>query len=234
MKTWKIVTIIASAVILSALIAGGTWWYLSSSTNEGPGGRERTGIEADDDERDADENLSRRSRGDENNRRNRNDDNNRQIRGEDFDELEGRTVFTLVYATSDDGFLNVRSRPSNSGEILGELPAFFHGLGHGMLLERGDSWSKVKVNDVIGWVYNGYLGTQDWYDGNGRPTLIAARNSTPIYTDDLSGETDMILFTTVKKGTIIADRYEEEADYYTLITAHDNLYIKKDDVEVRR
>lgn len=228
MKTWKLVTIIAAAVIVLALVAGGTWWLLSSA-NDGASG-ERNGIvrDADDEDRDADQGLSRR--------RSRSADLERQNDDVDYDEIEERGVFTVVYATSDDGFLNVRSEPSNSGEILGELPAFYHGMGHGVLREWGERWSLVTVDDVTGWVYNGYLGTQDWYDADGSPRLIAARNSTPIYTDDYSGEEDddMLLFTTVRKGTIIADRYEEMGNYYVLTTAHDNLYIEKSDVEVRR
>ena len=66
-------------------------------------------------------------------------------------------VFTVVYATSDDGFMNVRSQPSNSGKILGKLYQMFHGLGGGVLRERGPSWNKVSVGDVTGWVYNKYL-----------------------------------------------------------------------------
>ena len=61
----------------------------------------------------------------------------------------------VVYATSDDGFLNVREAPSSKARILGTLPLCFHGLGRGILLESGERWSKVKIeNDIVGWVYN--------------------------------------------------------------------------------
>ena len=46
-------------------------------------------------------------------------------------------VLTVVYATSDDGFLNVRERPSSKAKILDRLPLQFHGLGRGILLESG-------------------------------------------------------------------------------------------------
>ncbi len=141
-------------------------------------------------------------------------------------------VFTVVYATSDDGFLNIRSKPSNSGTILGELPALFHGIGHGVLIERGERWSKVTMADVTGWVYNGYLGTQTWYDGTGRTKLIAKREQTPIYGENYRDEGDYPLFAKVKKGTLIADQYDEIDGYYVLKTAHDYLFIKKGDVNV--
>ncbi len=141
-------------------------------------------------------------------------------------------VFTVVYATSDDGFLNVRSQPSTSGAILGQLWTLSHGLGHGVLREKGERWSKVSVGDVTGWVYNGYLGTQSWYDGSGRTKLVAKREQTPIFGEDYVGDGDYPLFTTVKKGTLIADQYDEYEGYYVLKTAHDYLFIRKNDVEV--
>ena len=52
-------------------------------------------------------------------------------------------VFTVVYATSDDGFVNVRERPSAKAKVLGELWMQFHGLGGGVLLEQQGKWTKV-------------------------------------------------------------------------------------------
>ena len=152
--------------------------------------------------------------------------------------IQGKTaqplpdVFTVVYAISDDGFLNVRSQPSTNGAILGQLWTQSHGLGHGVLRERGERWSKVSVGDITGWVYNGYLGTQSWYDGSGRTRLIAKREQTPIFGEDYVGDGDYPIFTTVKKGTLIADQYDEYEDYYILKTGHDYLFIRKGDVEV--
>ena len=142
-------------------------------------------------------------------------------------------VFTVVYTTSDDGFLNVRSQPSNSGAILGTVGIAFHGLGNGVLREKGEKWSKVSVGDVTGWAYNKYLGYQDWYDGTGKTILVALRDITPIYGENYADEGDYPLFTTVKKGTVIADQYDQIEGYYVLKTAHDYLFIKKGDVEVR-
>lgn len=146
------------------------------------------------------------------------------------------SVLTVVYATSDDGFLNVRERPSSKAKILDQLPLQFHGLGRGILLESGERWSKVRSNNnVDGWVYNKYLGYQTWYSDNGKPKLIAKWAYTPLYTDNYADEgPKFIPFGTVKAGTIIADEYDadEVEGYYVLKTGHDYLFIKKEDVIV--
>ena len=63
---------------------------------------------------------------------------------------------------------------------------------------------------------------------------MAAKNVTPIYTDNYKDGGNDVLFTTVSKGTILADQFKEEGMYYVLVTAHDNLYIKKTDAQVIR
>ena len=142
-------------------------------------------------------------------------------------------VLTVVYATSDDGYLNVRSQPSTKGNILTKLWMQSHGMGSGVLREKGEKWSKVSVGDVTGWVYTKYMGSQTWYDGKGAPKLIAARDNTPVYGENYADADDYPLFTTVKKGTILGDHFEEYKGYYLLKTAHDNLYIKKEDVIIK-
>ena len=142
-------------------------------------------------------------------------------------------VLTVVYATSDDGYLNVRSQPSTKGDILTKLWMQSHGMGNGVLREKGEKWSKVSVGDVTGWVYTKYMGSQTWYDGKGAQKLIAARDNTPVYGENYADADDYPLFTTVKKGTILGDHFEEYKGYYLLKTAHDNLYIKKEDVIIK-
>ena len=142
-------------------------------------------------------------------------------------------VLTVVYATSDDGYLNVRSQPSPKGNILTKLWMQSHGMGSGVLREKGEKWSKVSVGDVTGWVYTKYMGSQTWYDGKGAQKLIAARDNTPVYGENYADADDYPLFTTVKKGTILGDHFEEYKGYYLLKTAHDNLYIKKEDVIIK-
>lgn len=145
-------------------------------------------------------------------------------------------VFTVCYAVSDDGFLNVRSQPSMNGEIIGKLWMEDHGLGRGILIEKGKTWSKVRVGNVVGWVYTKYLGQTCWMAGAG-PKIVAAKAVTPIYCENnATGELDV--FTNVDKGTIIADIFFEHdfgngVKYYELRTGHDYLFIKKSDAIVK-
>ena len=145
----------------------------------------------------------------------------------------GPEVLTVVYATSDDGHLNVRSQPSTKGDILTKLWMQSHGMGNGVLREKGEKWSKVSVGEVTGWVFTKYMGSQTWYDGKGAKKLIAARDNTPVYGENYADADEYPLFTTVKKGTILGDHFEEYKGYYLLRTAHDNLYIKKEDVIIK-
>ena len=142
------------------------------------------------------------------------------------------SVFTVVFATSGDGFLNVRDQPSMKGQVVEKLWMLMHGLGNGVLVESGPKWSKVRVNGVTGWVYNKYLDSQTWYDGNGTTKLVAAIDDMPIYRDNYVDEEDLLLFTTVKKGMVMADQYDTWKEYYVLKTAHDFLFIKMTDAEV--
>ena len=145
-------------------------------------------------------------------------------------------VFTVCYAVSDDGFLNVRSQPSMNGEIIGKLWMEDHGLGRGILIEKGKTWSKVRVGNVVGWVYTKYLGQTCWMAGAG-PKIVAAKAVTPIYCENnATGELDV--FTNVDKGTIIADTFFEHdfgngVQYYELRTGHDYLFVKKSDAIVK-
>lgn len=143
-----------------------------------------------------------------------------------------QNVFTVVYATSDDGFVNVRKNPSTKSPVLAKLYMFTHGLGNGVLRGQSGNWSKVSVGNVTGWAYSKYVGSQDWYRGNGSNKIVAIRDNTPIYRENFEDGSVHLIFTTVSKGTIIADQYEEDEEYYILTTAHDNLYIKKKDVKV--
>ena len=144
-------------------------------------------------------------------------------------------VFTVVYATSSDGFLNVRSEPSMKGKVLTKLWTASHGLGHGVLLEKRHKWSKVSVDDIEGWVYNKYLGSMLWYTGEGKTFLVAKLPQTPIYGENYADDpAGYPLFTKVQRGTIIADDYDQIEGYYILKTGHDYLFIRKSDVEVRQ
>ena len=144
-------------------------------------------------------------------------------------------VFTVVYATSDDGFVNVRERPSAKAKVLGELWMQFHGLGGGVLLEQQGKWTKVclRGGEVTGWCYSKYVGTQTWYSGEGDSILVAAKNKTQLFTDNYADEGPLPLFATVKKGTILGDEFYEHEGYYELRTGHDYVFIRKEDAEIR-
>lgn len=147
---------------------------------------------------------------------------------------ENGKVFTVVYAESDDGFLNVRLSPSMKGEIATKLWMLEHGLGRGVLLEKGKQWSKVSVDGIEGWVYTKYLGQMTWMAGSG-PKIVANKNAV-IYCED-NAEGTLKPFYTIPKGTIIADTFFEHSfdgvEYYELRTGHDYLFVKKTDVIVK-
>jgi hypothetical protein len=44
----------------------------------------------------------------------------------------------------------------------------------------------------------------------------------------------MPVFTTLKAGTVIADQFSDEGEYYRLVTGHDCLFVKKTDVVVNK
>lgn len=143
-------------------------------------------------------------------------------------------VFTVVYAVSDDGYLNVRSEPSMKGTVLTKLWMEDHGLGRGILLEKGKQWSKVSVDGIVGYVYTKYLGQTNWMLGIG--PKIVANKAAVIYCED-NAEGTLKPFYTVPKGTIIADTFFEHSfdgvEYYELRTGHDYLFVKKTDVIVK-
>lgn len=144
---------------------------------------------------------------------------------------ENGKVFTVVFAVSDDGYLNVRFEPSMKGKVLTKLWMEDHGLGRGVLLEKGKQWSKVSVDGIVGYVYTKYLGQTKWMLGVG-PKIIANKDAV-IYCED-NAEGGFKPFYTVSKGTIIADTFFEYSqngvEYYELRTGHDNLFVKKSDV----
>lgn len=147
---------------------------------------------------------------------------------------ENGKVFTVVYAESDDGYLNVRSEPSMNGKVLTKLWMQDHGLGRGVLLEKGKQWSKVSVDGIEGWVYTKYLGQMTWMAGSG--PKIVANKAAVIYCED-NAEGTLKPFYTIPKGTIIADTFFEHSfdgvEYYELRTGHDYLFVKKTDVIVK-
>jgi len=146
--------------------------------------------------------------------------------------LWAQQVFTVVYATSDDGFVNVRKRPSAKAPVIEKLWMFSHGLGSGVLRGQSGNWTKVSVGKVTGWAYTKYVGSQDWYNGSGARKIVAARDNTTVYRETMEDGAPDIFFCTLPKGTIIADEFQEDDENYILVTAHDNLFIRKTDARV--
>jgi len=148
--------------------------------------------------------------------------------------LHGQQVFTVLYAASDDGFVNVRKEANPNAKILAKIYEPAYGLGNGILLRDGNPWVKVKVGNVVGYANKKYLGMITWFNNTGGPRIVSYQDTTDILGEDYSGEGNMPVFTTIGKGIIIADTYVDAGDYYMLETAHDNLYIAKSDVIVVR
>ena len=144
-----------------------------------------------------------------------------------------QNVMQVVYAESDDGFVNIRTSPSANARKVGEVYQFMEGLGSAIKIGEQGKWVKVSKGYTVGWCNGNYLGYQDWYTGYGKKVLVAKNANTPIYCENY--ETGGYqLFGRVPKGTIIADEFDDYGGkYYVLITAHDALFIRKSDVIVR-
>lgn len=144
--------------------------------------------------------------------------------------LYGQQVFTVVYAVSDDGFVNVRKEASSKSPILAQINAPMYGLDDAILLSDGNPWVKVKVGKAVGYANKNYLGMISWFTGKGKqPAIISNKDNVKIYKE--AGEGKQV-FTTIGRGVVIADTYDSDGNYYVLETAHDNLYVKKSDVDV--
>ena len=150
-----------------------------------------------------------------------------------FDPNADHNIFTLVFAISDDNFVNLRTEPNSKATIIERIDIMMHGLGQGVLLEeKSGDWVSVKVGEMVGWANSKFLGEQNWYTGTGSKVLVANAPITTIYGEDYTGEGDMPEFTTLEKGTVIADDFQESGEYYMLSTAHDCLYVLKSEVKV--
>ena len=134
-----------------------------------------------------------------------------------FDPNADHNIFTLVFAISDDNFVNLRTEPNSKATIIERIDMMMHGLGQGILLEeKSGDWVSVKVGEMVGWANSKFLGEQNWYTGTGSKVLVANAPVTTIYGEDYTGEGDMPEFTTLEKGTVIADDFQENGEYYVL------------------
>lgn len=145
----------------------------------------------------------------------------------------GPDCLTLVYATSSDGYLNVRDNNSIKSKVIDKLTDKVNGLGGAILLRKMGDWSRIWINNQVGYVYTKYMGRQTWYTGKGPRVMFANVFSTPIYREDLLDTGTMPIFTHLNIGYLIADQFREEGDYYVLESEHENLYVKKSDVLIK-
>ena len=145
-----------------------------------------------------------------------------------------QNIFTVLYAVSDDNFVNVRTEPNSKAQIVGQIDMMMYGLGNGILLDgKNGDWVQVKVGEKRGWANSKFLGEIKWYTGTGENVLVASAPVTTIYGEDYTGEGDMPVFTTLEAGTVIADDFQDNGEYYVLSTAHDCLYILKSEAKVQ-
>lgn len=140
-------------------------------------------------------------------------------------------VFTLVYATSDDGFVNVRASASTRARVVDKVYQMMHGVSTSMLISDGDTWAKVQgEKGKVGYSVKRYLGYITWYTGEGKARLVANKAKTTIYRES-NKDGSYEPFLKVNAGTIIADDFTgPDNGYYCLHTAHDNLFIKASDL----
>lgn len=145
-----------------------------------------------------------------------------------------QNVMQVVYAESEDGFVNIRKSPSANAAIVGKVWEPNSGLGTAVKIGEQGKWVKVSDGNVVGWCNGNYLGYQDWYTGYGSKILVAKKANTPVYVETYEGNGGYQLFGRVPKGTIITDEFDDyDGKYYVLTTAHDALFIRKSDVTVR-
>lgn len=149
------------------------------------------------------------------------------------------TILKIPYATSNDGFVNIRSIPSNDGEILGKVSMF----GNGVILGTEIDYYKVNNGEVTGYCYSKYIDYHTWYDGAGSKRLVATKDC-PLYSGYSEGNAAPLA--TIPVGTIIGDKFYkdnpddyqsiiEKGDCYVLNTPFDNEWkVKKSYVTVEK
>ena len=67
-------------------------------------------------------------------------------------------------------------------------------------------WSRIWINNQVGYVYTKYMGRQTWYTGKGPRVMFANTVSTPIYREDLLDTGTMPVLTYLNIGYLIADQ----------------------------
>ena len=130
----------------------------------------------------------------------------------------------------------IYEHPYQGATKIGSLFYCYHGLCPATLIKNLGDWYLIDDGGTIGYVRASEAGLQSWYRGDGDYIIIAAKPKTYIYVESYDEEDGYDIVNSeeyVAMGTIITDRIEEAGeDYYVLMTAHDYLYVHKNDVEV--
>ena len=127
--------------------------------------------------------------------------------------------------------VNVYESANPNSAVVGQLLESFHGYAPGVVLQRGYAWTKVKVDDVVGYVKSSEVELHYWFYGEGAKVIVTY-SRIPIYGEDYSGENGLPIIGYIEKNTIITDEFISAGEYYVLPTAHDNYYVKKKDVKI--
>ena len=77
-----------------------------------------------------------------------------EVANEANDSIEAAAALPKVYSNCYDGYLNVRQAPTTQSQIVGKLK---NGSVGAELLGVEGSWSRVRVNGVVGYVASKYL-----------------------------------------------------------------------------
>lgn len=77
-----------------------------------------------------------------------------EVTNEVNDSIEAAAALPKVYSNCYDGYLNVRQAPTTQSQIVGKLK---NGSVGAELLGVEGSWSRVRVNGVVGYVASKYL-----------------------------------------------------------------------------
>lgn len=147
----------------------------------------------------------------------------------DAQEIES-LAYTRVAASYDYDYIKIYKEPSVRSRSIGRLNAPMYGIYNGVLLEKGDDWCKIKFDGKEGYVETDKADFISWYSGQSTKILIAAKSQTPIYGEGYDG---LVIVDYVEEGTVITDDTSNRLEnYYTLMTAHDNLYVDANDVKI--
>lgn len=158
-----------------------------------------------------------------------------QLQTADGTVIAGTKVFTMVVPNYDrmaanDYSVMVRQKPNAKSQKVMEI-YYVEGLSNAVLLaDPTEKWVRVGGYKQMGFSNSYYLVNHTWYVGSGQACLIAD-GLVPVYVESMADPEDVDQYSNpfcyIKKGTLIADVFEETAHDYVLKTVHTDLLIPK-------